>query len=1020
MTALGSALTQMVVLLMGVVAGQGATQVDCVFGGSCLLPCRLRPDSNTILHWLKRNGKDVQVHSYYADQDQLKHQDPLYRGRTSLFPDQISGGNASLRLARVNLQDQGTYKCYARGDTTYVTLAVRAPLGTVDIMLVNNTVTCKSGGIYPRPELTWSISPRPATALQNTTEVHEDYQGLYDISGSLRTVYTESVYSCSVQNEHSARTATMRQNPPMQSAPKSEVLLPCNASGLADITWTFNHNQPILRKRAGQEKQVETEWQQHVGGLSESGSLLLNTTSAESAGTYTCTVSYAEETDVTNIELKILEDHNEESTTDMFFLRCIKKFGMSTVTLLNFYRSTIESILTGCILVWFGNITAQDYKLLMRTVKTAHHYHSLRTYTTRCKKKALSIMRDPSHPAHYLFERLTISWLRCIGARTSRLRESFYPQVVRLLNTVFLMVDVLVQGAPQVDCVFGGSCLLPCRFQPNSNIVLHWVKKNGTDVNVHSYYEDQDQLGLQDPLYKGRTVDLQDHGRYLCYARGNLDHYVTLTVRAPVGTVDIMLVNDTVTCKSGGIYPRAELTWSISPHPATALQNTTMVHEDDQGLYDISSSLRTVYNDTESVYSCSVQNEHGARTATMRQNPPMQSAPKSEVLLPCNASGLADITWTFNHNQPILRKRAGQEKPQVETEWQQHVGGLSESGSLLLHTTSAESAGTYTCTVRYAEETDVTNIELKILEDHNEAPQVVCVFGGSCLLPCSFQPNSNTILHWVKKNGKDVNVHSYYEDQDQLKYQDPLYKGRTSLFPDQISGGNASLRLARVDLQDQGTYMCYARGNPDKYVTLTVRAPVGTVYIMRVNEIITCKSGGIYPRPELTWSISPHPATALQNTTMVHEDYQGLYDISGSLRTVYTESVYSCSVQNEHGARTATMRQNPPMQSAPKDEVLLPCNASGLADITWTFNHNQPILRKRAGQEKQVETEWQQHVGLSESGSLLLHTTSAESAGTYTCTVSYAEETDVTNIELKILEDHNEGRLDWLKYKGKY
>ncbi|KAK0146153.1 V-set domain-containing T-cell activation inhibitor 1 [Merluccius polli] len=565
MAALGSALTQMVVLLMGVVVGQGAPQVDCVFGGSCLLPCRFQPNSNTILHWVKKNGKDVNVHSYYEDQDQLNYQDSLYKGRTSLFPDQISGGNASLRLARVDLQDQGTYMCYARGNPDkYVTLTVRAPVGTVDIMLVNDKVTCKSGGIYPRPELTWSISPRPATALQNTTMVHEDDQGLYDVSGSLRTVYngTESVYSCSVQNEHGARTATMRQNTPMQSAPKSEVLLPCNASGLADITWTFNHNQPILRKRAGQEKQVETEWQQHVGGLSESGSLLLHTTSAESAGTYTCTVSYAEETDVTNIELKILEDHE----------------------------------------------------------------------------------------------------------------------------------------APQVDCVFGGSCLLPCSFQPKSNTVLHWVKKNGKDVNVHSYYEDQDQPKYQDPLYKGRTslfpdqisggnaslrlarVDLQDQGTYMCYARGDSpDKYVTLTVRAPVGTVDIMLVNDTVTCKSGGIYPRPELTWSISPHPATVTP-----------------------------------------------------------------------------------------------------GGL-------------------------------------------------CVW-GSCLLPCRFQPNSNTILHWVKKNGKDVDVHSYYEDQDQLGHQDPLYKGRTSLFPDQISGGNASLRLARVDLQDQGTYMFYVKDSPDQYVTLRVRSELKSCF----------------------------------------------------------------------------------------------------------------------------------------------------------------------------------------------
>ena len=95
---------------------------------------------------------------------------------------------------------------------------------------------------------------------------------------------------------------------------------------------------------------------------------------------------------------------------------------------------------------------------------------------------------------------------------------------------------------------------------------------------------------------------------------------------------------------------------------------------------------------------------------------PMQSAPKSEVLLPCDASGLDDITWTFNHNQTILRRQAGQEEV-VETEWQQHVRDLSESGSLLLYvTSSAQSEGTYRCTLRYADEEDVTDIKLKIIE----------------------------------------------------------------------------------------------------------------------------------------------------------------------------------------------------------------------------------------------------------------------------------------------------------------
>uniref|UniRef100_A0A8C5C9R6 Ig-like domain-containing protein n=1 Tax=Gadus morhua TaxID=8049 RepID=A0A8C5C9R6_GADMO len=165
------------------------TPVGCVFGGICVLPCRFQTNSDKIIHWIKISGGTLQVHSYYDDEDQLGHQDPLYKGRTSLFYDQISGGNGSLVLARVNLQDQGRYQCYAStthyNQETFVTLTVvlsRPPVTKVDIVLGNNTVTCQSRGIYPRPQLTWSVSNHPATVLQNTTEVHEDDQGLYDIS----------------------------------------------------------------------------------------------------------------------------------------------------------------------------------------------------------------------------------------------------------------------------------------------------------------------------------------------------------------------------------------------------------------------------------------------------------------------------------------------------------------------------------------------------------------------------------------------------------------------------------------------------------------------------------------------------------------------------------------------------------------------------------------------------------------------------------------------------------------------
>lgn len=48
-----------------------------------------------------------------------------------------------------------------------------------------------------------------------------------------------------------------------------------------------------------------------------------------------------------------------------------KRFGMGTKALVNFYRSITESVLAGCIAVWFGSLTARDCKKLKRTVQTA-------------------------------------------------------------------------------------------------------------------------------------------------------------------------------------------------------------------------------------------------------------------------------------------------------------------------------------------------------------------------------------------------------------------------------------------------------------------------------------------------------------------------------------------------------------------------------------------------------------------------------------------------------------------------
>ena len=126
----------------------------------------------------------------------------------------------------------------------------------------------------------------------------------------------------------------------------------------------------------------------------------------------------------------------------LFFLRTLRKNHLSSDILVNFYRCTIESILTNCITVWYGNCSASDRKALQRVVKTAQRIAGAPLpaikdiYRKRCLKRAGKIIRDPSHPSHGLFTLLPSGRrYRSLRTKTTRYRNSFFPTAVRLLNS---------------------------------------------------------------------------------------------------------------------------------------------------------------------------------------------------------------------------------------------------------------------------------------------------------------------------------------------------------------------------------------------------------------------------------------------------------------------------------------------------------------------------------------------------------------------------------------------------------
>ncbi|KAI5085415.1 hypothetical protein C0J45_23129 [Silurus meridionalis] len=93
----------------------------------------------------------------------------------------------------------------------------------------------------------------------------------------------------------------------------------------------------------------------------------------------------------------------------LYFLRRLRKTHLPPSILTMFYRGTIESILSSCITAWFGNCTVSDRKTLQRIVRTAEKIirvslpSIMDIYTTRCIRKAHSIVDDHTHPSHTLF-----------------------------------------------------------------------------------------------------------------------------------------------------------------------------------------------------------------------------------------------------------------------------------------------------------------------------------------------------------------------------------------------------------------------------------------------------------------------------------------------------------------------------------------------------------------------------------------------------------------------------------------
>uniref|UniRef100_A0A671TP92 Ig-like domain-containing protein n=1 Tax=Sparus aurata TaxID=8175 RepID=A0A671TP92_SPAAU len=85
---------------------------------------------------------------------------------------------------------------------------------------------------------------------------------------------------------------------------------------------------------------------------------------------------------------------------------------------------------------------------------------------------------------------------------------------------------------------------------------------------------------------------------------------------------------------------------------------------------------------------------------------------------------------------------------------------------------------------------------------------IVALVGDDVLLPCHLEPPLDVTTLSVEWRRGSALVHVYRSRGDDPVSQDQNFKGRTSLFQDEMTRGNISLKLTDVTEQDAGNYTC--------------------------------------------------------------------------------------------------------------------------------------------------------------------------------------------------------------------
>ncbi|XP_039468547.1 butyrophilin subfamily 1 member A1-like isoform X1 [Oreochromis aureus] len=152
--------------------------------------------------------------------------------------------------------------------------------------------------------------------------------------------------------------------------------------------------------------------------------------------------------------------------------------------------------------------------------------------------------------------------------------------------------------------------------------------------------------------------------------------------------------------------------------------------------------------------------------------------------------------------------------------------------------------------------------------------RVIVIEDDDVILPCSLSTNENIekkLFVWKKEGTVPLKEVFMFDAGTYSKGQDDEFKGRVSHFPEQLKYGNASIRISKTKLEDQGNYTCsFPVIQPSVKTSrielvvegiLKVRNVPGAApdpYVTNLKEtndwaLLKCDVKGAYPEPTIEW-----------------------------------------------------------------------------------------------------------------------------------------------------------------------